>query len=172
LLTSPDGSNWAARASGSSAWFYDVAWLDQTYFAVGAQGKMLTSEDALTWTERRTITPKTLYAAATDTNYLVAVGLEGVILRSPVVPDRAPIRVLDYSHSVSANGLICQNLFLFAGKPDQRFTVDHRRGFDTNVWVTGPPLEIFDSSGTLYYLENVPAAEAPPLEFYRATLLP
>ena len=172
LLTSPDGSNWAAPASGSSAWFYDVAWLDQAYFAVGAQGKMLTSEDTLTWTERKTITPKTLYAAATDTNYLVAVGLEGVILRSPVVPDRTPIRVLDYSHSVSTNGLTCQNLFLFAGKPDQRFTVDYRRGFDTNVWVTGPALEIFDASGTLYYLENVPAAEAPPLEFYRATLLP
>ena len=172
LLTSPDGSTWTAPASGSSAWFYDVAWLDQTYFAVGAQGTMLTSGDALTWTERRTITPKTLYAAATDTHYLVTVGLEGVILRSPVVPDLTPIRILDYSHSVSTDGLTCQNLFLFAGKPDQRFTTDHRGAFDTNTWVTGSPLEIFEGTGTLYYLENVPVADAPPQEFYRATLLP
>ena len=171
-LTSPDGSTWTAPAWGSSAWLYDVAWLDHAYFAVGAQGKMLTSEDALAWTERQTITPKTLYAAATDTHYLVTAGLEGVILRSPVVPDLTPIRILDYSHSVSTNGLTCQNLFLFAGKPDQRFILDHRRAFDTNTWVTGPPLEIFDGSGTLYYLENLPAAEAPTQEFYRATLVP
>jgi len=172
VLTSPDGSNWIAAATDSSVWFYDVTWLGNVYFAVGAQGRMLTSEDGLTWTERRTITPKALYAAATDTNYLVAVGLEGVILRSPVVPDRTPIRVLAYSHSLSTNGLTWQNLFLFAGKPDQRFTLDSRWGFDTNQWETGPLLEIFDGSGTLYYLENMPAAGAPPQEFYRATLPP
>ena len=57
-------------------------------------------------------------------------------------------------------------------QPDQRFTLDDRRDFVTNLWVTGPPLEIFDGSGTLYYLQNIPAAEAPPEEFYRATLVP
>ena len=172
VLTSPDGTNWVARVSGSTAWLYDVAWLDGTYFAVGTQGRLLTSDDTLTWTVRRTITPKTMFAATTDPHYLVTVGLEGVILRSPVVPDRTPMQFLDYAHSVSTNGLTSQNLFLLAGKPDQRFSLDHRSAFDTNLWTTGAELEIFDGSGTLYYLETLPTAGTPSQEFYRATLLP
>jgi hypothetical protein len=33
-------------------------------------------------------------------------------------------------------------------------------------------LEFRDSSGTLLYLENIPAAESPTEEYYRATLVP
>ncbi len=172
LLTSPDGSNWTPRVSGSSAWFYDVTWLDGTYFAVGAQGRLLTSGDGVSWTERQTITRKTLQAVAADTHYLIAAGLEGVILRSPIVPDLTPIEILEYSHLLSTNQVVWRNLYLFAGKPDQRFTVDRCPGLATNSWVAGPPVEIFDSSGTLYYLETVPADEAPRQEFYRATLVP
>jgi hypothetical protein len=171
VLTSPDGTNWTAGTSGTSAWLYDVAWIDGTWFAFGAQGTLLSSDDAVTWTNRGTITAKALYAAATDSRQLITVGVEGVILRSPVIPDLAPIDILDFSHSTSTNGATSQNLFLFGGQTDQRFTLDYRAAFDTNVWVSGPGLEILDGSGTLLYLESFAATNAPPKEFYRATLL-
>ena len=172
ILTSPDGTDWTPRSSGTDAWLYDAAWIAGTWFAVGAQGTVLSSDDAITWTSRGTITPKSLYAAATDAHQLITVGVEGVILRSPVVPDPTPIEILDYSRSTTTNGATCRNLFLFGGRTDQRFTLDYRAAFDTNVWVSGPRLEFLDGSGTLFYLESIPAANAPPKEFYRATLAP
>jgi hypothetical protein len=36
--------------------------------------------------------------------------------------------------------------------------------------VPGPHLEFYDSAGTLLYLETMPAASAPRVEFYRGTL--
>jgi hypothetical protein len=172
ILTSADGTSWNPQASGTTRWLNDVTWMDGTYVAVGTQGTVLTSTDAVNWISRGTITLKSLYSAATDSKQLIAVGVEGIILRSQVVPDLTPISILNYVRFQNADSSSVDNLFLLGGKADQRFTLDSRSGFDTNTWVTGPQLEFFDSSGTLYYLETQPASNAPPRQFFRCTLSP
>jgi hypothetical protein len=171
LFTSSDGVNWQPGATGSAAWLTDATWIDNHYYAVGLNGTVLRSPDAITWTNLSTITLKSLYATAADTNHLLVAGVEGVILRSPVVPDTAPIEILAFSHTNGTNSPNWQSLFLFGGKPDQQFTLDRRSALDTNTWITGPKLEFLDASGTLFYLETVAASNAPPSEFYRATLI-
>jgi len=171
-LTSSDGTNWNSQASGTAKWLNDVTWIDGTFFVVGTQGTILTSANAVDWTSRGTITLKSLYAAATDSDHLITVGIEGIILRSQVVPDLTPISILSYSRFESVDSPTANNLFLFGGKADQRFTLDSRLDFETNAWVTGPQLEFYDSSGTFYYLETMSSSTAPPRQFYRGTLTP
>ena len=172
ILTSTNGSNWTARTSGMANWLTDAAFIEDTWFAVGLGGTVLTSSNLVNWTSRGTITKKPLYAAATDSNQLVIVGVEGVILRSQVVPDTTPISILGYSRVATNAPGPAYNVFLFGGKPDQRFTLDRATNLVATPWTTGQQLEIFDGSGTLYYLETLTGTNFPPLEFYRATLTP
>jgi hypothetical protein len=172
IRTSTDGVNWVARTSGTTQWLTDVTCIADTYFVVGHAGTVLLSTNLADWTAVGTITTKDLFGAATDSRQLIVVGVEGLILRSPVLPDLTPITILRYARLKSADGTQVENLFLFGGKPDQRFTLDYRAGLGTNRWTTGPQLEFYSSDGTLYYLETLPASNAPPQEFYRATLQP
>ena len=103
---------------------------------------------------------------------MVAVGVEGAILRAQVRPDLTPIEFLAYSHITTLNPALTQNVYLFGGKTDQRFGLERRAGLDKTNWVTSALLEIFDGSGTLYYVETVVGTNQPATEFYRATLLP
>ena len=136
------------------------------------QGTVLTSTNAVDWTNRGTITLKSLFAAATDSEQLIVVGIEGIILRSQVVPNLTPVSILSYSRFESDDSTTVNNLFLFGGEADQQFTLDSRLAFDTNTWVTGLRLEFYDGSDTFYYLETMPATNAPPQRFYRGTLTP
>jgi hypothetical protein len=172
ILTSANGTNWTARSSGTTSWLTDVTWIDGIFFVVGTQGTVLTSTNAIDWTSRGTISQKSMYAAATDANQLITVGVEGIILRSQIVPDLTPIQILSYDVYAETNAATVNNLFLFGGKADQRFTLDRRLAFDTNSWVVGPQLEFYDSSGTFYYLETQPKSNAPPQQFRRGTLTP
>jgi hypothetical protein len=88
------------------------------------------------------------------------------------LPDLTPPSFLAYARVPSTNGQPAYNLFLFGGVPDQQFTLDYRSDFTTNRWQTGPQLEFLEGDGTLYYLETIAGPNAPPLEFYRATLQP
>jgi hypothetical protein len=172
ILTSADGALWQKQPSGSSAWLTDVTRIEDTYFVVGTKGAVLSSSNAVDWVSRGTITKKALYMAATDSAQLVVGGIEGVILRSPVVPDLTPVQILSYARLTSTNQPdTLLNLYLFGGQADQQFTVDRRSGLEATTWMTGPQLEFFDASGTLFYLETINAATAPPLEFYGATLV-
>ncbi|HXG49037.1 MAG TPA: hypothetical protein VNO52_15540 [Methylomirabilota bacterium] len=171
LLTSTDGSTWATAVSGTSYWLHDVTWVDGTWFAFGKFGTFLSSTNAMNWTARDIPTLKSLYAAATDSRQLLAAGVEGIILRAPVVPDLTPVRILSYQRVAVADPPSINNVFLFGGRPDQRFTLDYRASFDTNQWISGPMLEFTDGSGTLFYLDPLPASP-PSSEFYRATLVP
>ncbi|HVR35904.1 MAG TPA: hypothetical protein VMS21_08640 [Methylomirabilota bacterium] len=172
ILTSSDGIDWEPRVSNTTSWLNDVVYIDGAWYVVGNQGAVLSSTNLVDWHSVGTITRKSLSAAATDGALLVAAGIEGVILRSRVVPDLTPITILDYARTLSGDGENYQSLHLFGGQPDQRFTLDSRAGLMTNEWQTGTMLEFRDSSGTLLYLENIPAAESPPEEYYRATLVP
>jgi hypothetical protein len=170
ILTSPDGETWTNRNSGTANWLTDATFVGDTWFVVGAGGTVLTSTNLADWTQRGTHTKKALYAAATDAKQLVTVGVEGVILRSQVARDLTPVSFLAYEQ-VANNGS-AYNLFLFGGKTDQRFTLDHATNLVENVWTTGPELEIFDGSGTLYYIEEVSGTNVPPVEYYRTVLMP
>lgn len=172
ILTSTDGSLWTNRSSGTANWLTDATFIEDTWFVVGTSGTVLTSTNLVNWDQRGTLTKKALYAAATDSKQFVTVGVEGVILRSQVVPDLTPVSFLGYSR-VTANGPgTAYNLYLFGGRPDQRFTLDRTTNVVGRTWLTGPELEIFDGSGTLYYIETISGTNVPPIKYYRAALKP
>ena len=93
---------------------------------------------------------------------LVLVGFEGVILRSQITPVTSPVILVKYPTNAT------QNVFLFAGEPDQRFTLDR----STNLinWLNGPTLEITDSSGTLVHEDS--GINAPLFQFFRTRTVP
>ena len=172
LYTSPDAWTWTARNSGTTKWLTDAAFIDDTYFVSGYFGTVLTSTNLTNWFNVGAITKKSLYGLASDSRQLIAAGVEGAILRCQVLPDLTPVRILQFSKLVSTNYLstnsVAQNVYLFGGRPDQRFTLDHVQDMPAGPWITGPLLEILDTSGTLYYLEYI--TNAPVQEFYRATI--
>ena len=95
---------------------------------------------------------------------MVAVGLQGTILRSQIVPNlTSPIFFYYYAQSSG------QNIFYVAGNPDQQFTLDS----STNLinWTTGPLLDLIYGSGTLTFITSL-GTNPPPRQFYRATLVP
>jgi hypothetical protein len=172
ILTSTNGAQWTPRTSGTTQWLHDVTRIEDTYFAVGKSGTVLSSSNLVTWTSRGTITQKSLYGAATDGAQLIVLGLEGCILRSQVVPDLTPVDFVEFEHFPSTNAPTMQNLFLFGGRPDQRFVLERCRTLDDAQWTNSIPLEILDSSGTLYYLETEPLTNTLPRAHYRTRLTP
>jgi hypothetical protein len=100
------------------------------------------------------------------------VGVEGSILRSPVVADLTPVSVLNYDRITTNGPSPAYNVFLFGGQTDQQFTLDRITNLTESAWVPGPELEIFDGSGTLYYVETVTGTNLPHVEFYRTLLTP
>ena len=170
LLTSTNGINWTPRATGTTLWLNDVSFIQDTYFIIGNSGTVLTSTNLTSWTDQGTLTKKALYAAATDFQQLVVVGVEGAILRSQVVPNLTPITILDYARVMAPN--FTQNLFLFGGVVGQQFTLDRCPEPGSSNWITGPVLELLRGDGTLFYLETVYGTNIPPQEYYRATLVP
>lgn len=172
ILTSTNAVNWSSRTSGTTAWLTDAAYVGDTWFAIGASGTVLSSSNLVSWVNRGTLTKKALYGASTDSGQLVIVGVEGVILRSQVIPDLTPVSFLNYSRVTTNSPPAAYNIYLFGGKPDQRFTLDRTTNLTSQSWTTGPLLEIFDGSGTLYYVETLSGTNQAPLEYYRATLEP
>ena len=162
ILTSDNGIAWKSRVSGTTQWLTGVAQAGDAYFAVGTQGTVLMSTNIFTWTNLGTITQKSFYGAVANGSQLLLVGVEGVILRTRTEPIPTPIRFVDFPHGAA------DNLFLFTGKTDQRFTLDR----STNLvnWTTGPALEITEPNGILFYLDST--TNASPNQFYRARLLP
>jgi hypothetical protein len=172
ILTSSNGVNWSKRTSGTAKWLTDATFVDDTWFVFGYSGTVLTSTNLATWSPQGMLTKKALYGCATDGDQLIAVGVEGAILRAQVLPDLTPIEFLAYSHVATPNPALTQNVYLFGGRTDQLFALERRTDFTKTNWLTSALLEIFDGSGTLYYVETVLGTNQPATEFYRATLLP
>jgi hypothetical protein len=82
IRTSPDGSTWAGRTSGTSAALRAVAWSSSLslYVIVGDTGTVLTSPDSVGWTSRTSGTSNTLRGVAWSGTHIVAVGDAGKIL--------------------------------------------------------------------------------------------
>lgn len=84
LLTSPNGSQWTRRNSGTTRSFLGVAADSSVCVAVGQQDTIRTSVDGVTWTARSTGESDSahLYCAASNGNVLVIAGEEGRIFSS------------------------------------------------------------------------------------------
>lgn len=91
IETSPNGITWTTRASGTTVWLRQVAWVSGLgdcglWVAVGDGGTVLTSPDAETWTSQSSGTTLHLFDLAwipdATSGKLVAVGSSGVILTS------------------------------------------------------------------------------------------
>jgi hypothetical protein len=172
MLASVDGLDWSPRNTGTDRWLYDVTTIDDQILVVGAGGTVLRSMDGVGWESVGTLTGKVLSGVANDGRRIVVVGGEGVILRSLMVPDLTPIEILSYSRIQEAGADTVQNVFLFRGNVDQRFTLDYRSSLSSGMWNVGPTLEFRESEGTLIHLESLDAANAPAEEYYRGTVVP
>jgi hypothetical protein len=107
------------------------------------------------------VTGKSLYGAASNNGRLVVVGVEGVILRSQILPMTPPVEFVRYPVRPT------DNLFLFGGEREQHFTLDR----STNLvnWLNGPILEITEN-GTLIHEDT--GTNAPGWQFFRARGVP
>lgn len=85
ILTSPDGTTWTTRRSGTSEFFGGIAWSGAQFAAVGLNGVILTSPDGISWTPRASGTSDALFDVAWSGTQFVAVGqgTGGTILSSP-----------------------------------------------------------------------------------------
>jgi PKD repeat protein len=93
IFTSPDGITWTERFSTYG--FYDIAYGNSTFVAVGERGKIFTSPDGITWTTRTSGVTDELYGITYANGAFVAVGESGTILQYGVVgpPDPASITI-------------------------------------------------------------------------------
>lgn len=82
VLTSGDGTNWAAQASGSPAFLSGGAVLGSLFVLTGDRGTILTSSDGTNWFPQSSGTTNWVYRVRALNDRLVAVGEGGVILTS------------------------------------------------------------------------------------------
>jgi hypothetical protein len=179
LYTSEDGTNWAARASGTTCWLNDVTYVQGTWFVAGTQGLLLSSSNLVNWNSLIVPSIKSFYGATTDAGQLILTGIEGIILRNQVVPQTTPVDFLAYDYSVATNSpgtadavLSAYELFLLGGQPDQVFEFQSSTNLGAANWYTNAILELFDPSGTIYLLRTRDLTNTPPREFYRNRLVP
>ncbi|MEI7026997.1 S-layer homology domain-containing protein [Paenibacillus sp. y28] len=82
LFTSPDGTTWTARTSGTASVLRDAVFGDNLYVVVGDGGYILTSPDGETWTSRNSNTSYALNRITYGNGRYVAVGSYGAIVTS------------------------------------------------------------------------------------------
>lgn len=91
IYTSPNGTTWTRQALGiSSAMLRSVIFGGEQYVAVGANGTVVTSPDAITWTLRNSGVTAELKSVAWSGRHYLAVGAGGTILSSPNGIDWTP----------------------------------------------------------------------------------
>jgi hypothetical protein len=158
ILTSADASHWTQEISGTTNFLSAVDFMGGLWFAAGDNGTFLASVDTTNWTSFPTITYEDLFGLAHNSGQLVAVGAEGIIIRSLIFPPATPVAISSYSR---ASG---DDLFLFTGAPDQQFYLDST----TNLvdWSQGPLLEFYDGEDALIYDIDT---NTQPQTFYRTS---
>jgi len=83
IISSPDGTVWTARTSGTGNVLQDVVWSGAQFVVVGDSGTILTSPDGVTWTSRTSGTANNLQSIVWNNSQFVSVGNTGTILTSP-----------------------------------------------------------------------------------------
>ena len=85
ILTSVDGTTWTPAANfPSSNNLYSVAFAGDSFFAVGAKGTIIFSEDGKHWSLHHSWITKDLHGAAWAGSYGIAVGADGTVLQSGI----------------------------------------------------------------------------------------
>jgi len=83
ILTSPDGSNWTTRRSGTQEFFGGIVWSGTQFVVVGLQnpgnGVILTSPDGISWTPRNPGTTSPLFGVTWSGTQFVATGFSTTI---------------------------------------------------------------------------------------------
>jgi hypothetical protein len=82
ILTSPNGTNWTARATPTTNFLSSVETFPGGVVAVGDRGTILTSVNGTNWTARMSGTTNWLYRVTYAGGLLVAAGQNGTILTS------------------------------------------------------------------------------------------
>lgn len=175
IYTSPDAVHWNLRASGTTRWLTDVASADGTWYATGYQGCLLASTNGTAWSAVAVPTVKSLYGAASRGGRLLLAGVEGVVLRNPVVPLLTPVSFLGYDVNVAVSAdtpSTVYELFLVGGEPDQIISFESEDNLGAGEWTARATMELYDPSGTLFFLRTRDADAAPARVFYRAPLVP
>lgn len=165
ILTSDDGAQWTKRETGATEWINDAAFANGRWVAVAGFGWMVTSPDAVNWSASKSITARSLYGAATDGEQLVAVGLEGVILRQQLAVAATPVNFLSFETADTAS------LFLFGGQPGQRFALESQPELQ-KAWQAEGTLEFPGNATTLIHQRNATNASTERSRFFRTRLLP
>ena len=75
ILTSPDGTSWTQRVSGTAFSLNDLSWNGKGYIAVGQGGAVLTSADGAAWTALESRTRDYLLSVAWTGSRYVAMGV-------------------------------------------------------------------------------------------------
>lgn len=163
ILVSPDAVNWARRTTATSAWLNDVAHVADTYYVAGNQGTILASADTVTWVSPGTSTQKSLYGLASHNGQMVAVGLEGVALRTPLATPLGAVKFLNFNQADA------EDVFLIQAPIDQKFTLS----YSTNLvdWESGFTYEMLDRSGTFLFRQKSSDINAR-VGYYRAISIP
>lgn len=86
VLSSPDANSWSLQPTPDATDLEDVAWLGNSYIAVGKNGTILISDGTgSTWTKKTTpstVTTVTLEGVATNGSRIIVVGTNGSMLAS------------------------------------------------------------------------------------------
>jgi hypothetical protein len=85
VITSPDGTTWTTRTSGTTNTLRAVAYSSTLFVAVGHAGTVITSSDGTTWITQTSGTTNTLYGVtySPEEDLFVAVGFFGTVITSP-----------------------------------------------------------------------------------------
>jgi hypothetical protein len=166
VLSSTDAVVWHPENTGTTRWLNDITYVETpepAWYAVGTQGAVLVRTNGGTWGPASSITQRSLYGISHDeSGQLVAVGIEGSIMRAQLSPPTTPISFLALESATN------RLTFLLTGVTGQRFTLDRTDDVSASTnWILGPTLEFLDTSGTVLYVEDQ-GTNVPPLRYFRA----
>jgi hypothetical protein len=163
IYTSTDAAAWSLQTSGVTNWLNDVTYSGGAWYAVGDQGTVLSSTNAVAWSvDTNIFTSKSLYAAATLNNQLVAAGFEGVILRAQTAPLTNAVMISDWPSSPT------NHVFIFSGVVDQTFTL--QRATSLTNWTNEITLQITDPTGVQPFVDG--QTNASGRQFFRTLTVP
>ena len=166
IATSPDGVQWTVGDTPSStALVNDVTYSDGVYYAAGTLGRIWSSPDGLVWKSLSVVTSKSLYSLRPFDGRLIAVGIEGVIIRAALGPILDPLEINVFETLQSSDGTEEFFGFILQGKTDQYYRLDQAPSV-MGPWTGIDSGEITSSDGSRTVIH--PSGDIQSPVFFRA----